>query len=178
MENPLASFELIQYVSSGVSLVVLVATALFVARQAREQSRQSALIAESARSAAFSSYAQQATRLNDLFLKNYELRAYFYEGKSHLDADPMVHDRILALAEAVLDALEIVALHQKYFTRVWPENTWEAYARLLFRSSPVMRAYLAANPSWYPDELRSLAADAGSDGDAGRAQGAAPVKAQ
>lgn len=159
MEVDFAALELIQYVTSGVSLVVLVATAMFVARQAREQARSNALIAESARSSAFSSYAAQATRLNDLFLRNFELRAYFYEGRDYKDADPLVKERLLAMAEAVLDALEIVALHQKYFTRVWPENTWEAYARLLFRSSPVMRDYLAANPSWYPDELRILAAD-------------------
>jgi hypothetical protein len=156
----LAHFEIVQLASSAVSLVVLVATALFVARQAREMSRQSSLIAESTRSAAFSAYAQQTTRLNDLFLEHAEVRPYFYDGRSHLDADSQLRQRILAMAEAVLDAFEIIAIHQQYFARVWPENTWEEYARLLFRSSPALREYLGDHYGMYPDELRALCSEA------------------
>lgn len=142
--------ELVQVVASIVSPIVVIVTIPLLVRQ-------TASIAEGARSATFVHYRDQASRLNDLFLANPDLRPYFYEDLAVNPEDDNLRQRVEAMAEAILDVLEAIMLHQRYFKRVWARNTFEEYARLLFRPGSILTQYLSAHPTWWPEEVHALA---------------------
>lgn len=142
--------DLVQIVASILGPVVVIVTIPLLVRQTR-------VIAEGARSATFAHYRDQSARLNDLFLANPDLRPYFYEGRQVDSEDDLLRQRVEAMAEAILDVLEAIVLHQRYFKRVWARNTFEEYAGVLFRPGSILTEYLAAHPTWWPEEVHALA---------------------
>ncbi|ADP81085.1 hypothetical protein [Pseudofrankia inefficax] len=92
--------------------------------------------------------SELALRLSEAFLEYPELRPYFYDRKE-LSSDDASANRVLAMAEMMLDACEWV-LQGRYKLSKYDRAGWESYARHMLENSPVMRANLAEHSDWHP----------------------------
>ena len=59
--------------------------------------------------------------------------------------------------EAIADFADVCVEQRKSITRGEMDwSTWDAYFRYLYRSSPVLQAFLRENQDFYPDYLMSV----------------------
>lgn len=92
---------------------------------------------------------------NDLtkyFIAHPEYKPYFYAGKKAPDEE-LEFERVNALAELFIDAFDSLVVHQGYTLKEYEWETWDRYAKYIYRRSPIIRRYLADHADWYPEAL-------------------------
>jgi hypothetical protein len=96
-------------------------------------------------------------KLNEIFIDHSKLRPFFYDGRSLEDAaDPEERERVLAVAEMVLDIFDWVG-HECEGASDIDRESWESFIRATFLTSPVLVDYHRVHPDWHPvlEELLS-----------------------
>jgi hypothetical protein len=84
------------------------------------------------------------------------LRRYFYDADEQLPPQPQ-GNRVLAVAELILDYFDYVLLQQKRSAEFHPHNFWsEQYLIDSFSDSPILCEYLERKKSWFSDELTDV----------------------
>lgn len=156
---PISSLSLYEALSLTISaggFLTIVGSILLLLRQTRELARQTQLIASSSLEGSFDRLRAQMFTIDEIFLSQPDLRPYFYEGRRLEEGDDLLRQRVSAAAETILDVFEVVVLNRKYFTHVWPQETWDRYITHVFAQSPFLCEYLGNTASWFPGELTEL----------------------
>ena len=82
-----------------------------------------------------------------VFVEHPEIRPYFYDNRPAPTEEPL-RSRVLATAELVADHMESVVLSQDA-VEVSTRSVWVRYMQGIYRRSPVLRAFLAAENEGY-----------------------------
>ena len=146
--------ELIKLIISVASFVTVCVTLVFLVLQNRIIVAQTRYALQSVESNVFSTVTTQNLSSDDIFIKNPELRPYFYQGTDLRDDDPLA-DRVKATAEYILDYFDSQSTQLKKYPHIWrtEKGAWEANITDMFAWSPVLCRYLEANKEWYDDDL-------------------------
>ena len=118
------------------------------------------LAAETNLSSAYAVVSERMAALRDLLAEDdAALYPYFYLGRDPEDEETNApSEDVLQLAcEAIADFADVCVEQRKSITRGEMDwSTWDAYFRYLYRSSPVLQAFLRENQDFYPDYLMSV----------------------
>ncbi|MDV6297466.1 hypothetical protein ACWEQV_29080 [Rhodococcus aetherivorans] len=88
-------------------------------------------------------------QIDRIFIEYPELRPYFYEGQSPIDQDETLRQRVDAVSEFALDALECIWDHREKYTEMDRES-WKIWINEFMASSPRMRGLYEDHTTWYP----------------------------
>lgn len=149
--------ELISLIVSICYVITVCVTVLLLAIQNRTISQQTKFTSQSVESNVFGIVTGHTLAQDELFIREPQLRPYFYSGKDVDKADPL-YDKVYAMAEYQLDFFDSLSTQLKEYPNLWlhEKKTWEANIIDSFAWSPVLRRYLEANKDWYSDELHAL----------------------
>jgi hypothetical protein len=166
--DPMHISDLIKLIVSVASFATICVTLFFLVLQNRTIVMQTKYNLESVESNVFGTMSNQSLASDDVFLRNPELRPYFYSGKALGKNDPLA-DKVNSAAEFYLDYFESLATQLKKYPNLWrsEKNAWEANIIDMFAWSPVLCRYLEVNKEWYGEELMGLK----KKGEAKRQQG-------
>lgn len=161
--NKIVSFEAIKFhelISLIVSIcyvITVCVTVVLLAIQNHTISQQTKFTSQSVESNVFGIVTGHTLAQDELFIKEPQLRPYFYSGKDIDKSDPL-YDKVYAMAEYTLDFFDSLSTQLKEYPNLWlhEKKTWEANIIDSFAWSPVLCRYLAANKDWYSDELHAL----------------------
>ena len=136
-------------------------TTLFIWFQARQ-------IAIQTRASVYQQISQQMLNIDKIFLKNPGLRKFFYDKSYKVNSkkeafekwmaiDEVTKQRLLAIAELLVDFLDNI-LYQRKYLKGYPWETWDVYFCELFKSVPVI-VFLEEQRGgrWYPDSIKIFA---------------------
>ncbi len=166
--DPIHISDLIKLIVSVASFVTVCVTLFFIVLQNRTIVMQTKYNLESVESNVFGTMTNQSLASDDVFLRNPELRPYFYSGKALIKNDPLA-DKVKSVAEFYLDYFESLSTQLRKYPNIWrfEKNAWEANIIDMFAWSPVLCRYLEVNKEWYGEELMGLK----KKGEAKRRQG-------
>ncbi|MGO8762062.1 MAG: hypothetical protein ACLP2P_15210 [Desulfobaccales bacterium] len=166
--DPIHISDLIKLIVSVASFVTVCVTLFFIVLQNRTIVMQTKYNLESVESNVFGTMTSQSLASDDVFLRNPELRPYFYSGKALIKNDPLA-DKVKSVAEFYLDYFESLSTQLRKYPNIWrfEKNAWEANIIDMFAWSPVLCQYLEVNKEWYGEELMGLK----KKGEAKRRQG-------
>jgi hypothetical protein len=89
-------------------------------------------------------------KLNEIFIHHSQLRPFFYDGRELAKAqDVEERERVLAVAEMVLDIFDWVG-HECEGASDTDRESWEAFIRATFTTSPVLVEYHENHRDWHP----------------------------
>lgn len=114
--------------------------------------KQTQFLAASLGDAPYATTSEQMFLLDQVFIEHPEIRPYFYEGKELRDDDPN-RQRVLAVAETLLDFMGSVMDQSHRLKHTYPEEWWAHYFRDCFLQSPVLCDFFRRNRQWYPRAL-------------------------
>ena len=155
--DPMHISDLIKLIVSVASFITVCVTLFFLVLQNRTIVLQTKFNLQSVESSVFSTMTNQSLASDDLFLRNPELRPYFYSGKVLNKKDPLA-DKVKSAAEFYLDYFESLTTQLKQYPNIWrfERNAWEANIIDMFAWSPALCQYLEINKEWYGEELMGL----------------------
>lgn len=153
--QPMTLYELLSLIISIAGFAILIITLVFLTRQTREMATQTRHVGDSLKGNAYGSVASQMFAVDRVFINEPELRPYFYSGRDISNDDPL-YDKVVAVAELLLDFFDSVLLQQKHFPQIWPRQWWEAYMMYSFANSPLLCGYLESVKDWYTEDLVHL----------------------
>ncbi|MCX5991282.1 MAG: hypothetical protein NTZ04_02980 [Chloroflexi bacterium] len=151
----MTSYEVLSLIISLGGFTTVIVTLVFLTRQTREATTQTKYLAESLKSSAYASVADQMLRVDEVFIRYPELRPYFYLGKFISENDAQ-YNRAVAMAELILDLHYSVLVQSDHFPQAWPHQWWKVYVVDSFASSPILCEHLNALKNWYTDEMIAL----------------------
>ena len=149
--------ELVKLIISVGSFITVCITLILLVLQNHTIVTQTTYALESAKSQVFGLVTTYTLAADELFIKNPELRRYFYQGQEIEPTDPL-YPKVLATAEYMLDYFDSLETHLKKYPNLWfsEEKTWESNTIDMFAWSPVMCRYLEATKGWFSDDLYRL----------------------
>jgi hypothetical protein len=151
--KPLTPYEVLTLLLSISSLISLG----LIAQQVRTASEQVGATKTQTQALTTQSVLGQLFQLDDLFIKNSELRPYFYDGKEMAKEDKN-YSKTLAIAEFQLDFFDSFLTQSQYLTLDDEERkNWDKYIEDSFSTSPIMCERLKNAPGWYGAKLEALA---------------------
>jgi len=153
--QPMTIYELLSLIISVAGFATVIISLVLLIRQTRDMTMQTKFVAESLRTSAYEAVASQMFTVDEIFINHPELRPYFYSGKDISEDDP-AYNRVIAVAEFILDFFGSVLLQMQHFPQVWPRKWWEEYFIDSFANSPVLCRYLENVKEWYVDDLINL----------------------
>jgi hypothetical protein len=155
--DPMHISDLIKLIVSVASFVTVCITLFFLVLQNRTIVLQTKFNLQSVESNVFNTMTNQSLASDEVFLRNPEIRPYFYSGKTLVKNDPLA-DRVKSAAEYYLDYFESLTTQLKKYPNIWrfERNAWEANIIDMFAWSPVLCQYLEMNQAWYGEELIGL----------------------
>ena len=137
------------------SAAALVASLLFLARQARESARQTRLANQTAGTQAMAASFETVDRIVEYFMEYPDLRPYFYDGAElegeALAVESPVRARVLTLAELFADALQnsLYTIASIEAVASYRDDMMD-YAVVSLQRSPVLRQTVSEHPIWWP----------------------------
>lgn len=145
--KPLTPYELATLLMSLTGLVSL----FLISQQVNTAKRQ-------AKALTTQSVMSQLLEVDKLFIKDPELRPYFYSRKVISEDDPN-YNKVLAIAEFQLDFFDSYLTQSEYLTLSTDEEkqNWEKYIVDSFANSLPMCQRLKDAPGWYSAKLENLA---------------------
>lgn len=149
--------ELISLIISILYFITVCVTLILLIVQNRNISMQTKFALESLEGNVYGLVMNQALAQDELFIKNPEMRPYFYEGKELTAGDPLYH-KVLSTAEYLLDFYDSLEKQLKRYPYLWihEQKGWEANTVDMFSWSPVLCRYLDSSREWYSDSLYAL----------------------
>ena len=142
-------YEFLSLIVSAAGFIGLVITVRYLAFQTRGS-------AHALESNTFGASANATFMISAIFIEHPDLRKYFYDAEEHVPPQPQ-GDRVLAVAELMLDYFDYVLLQQKRSAELHRHNFWsEQYLIDSFSAGPILCDYLERKKSWYSDELTAV----------------------
>jgi hypothetical protein len=142
-------YEFLSLLVSAAGFIGLVITVRYLALQTRGSGH-------ALESNTFGASANATFMINAIFIEHPELRKYFYDAEEHVPPQPQ-GDRVLGVAELMLDYFDYVLLQQQRSAELHSHNFWsEQYLIDSFSASPILCDYLERKKSWYSDELTAV----------------------
>ena len=148
MLQPLTAFEAISLMVSIAGFAVVVLTLWFIQRQTRSG-------ADSLKSSAHQTCADQLFTIDKVFVEYPGLQRYFYSGSYISEGDP-AYERVVAIADLFLDFIDTVLILEKKLPEFYDPKRWKPFITDLFTSSPVLCRHLRLNESWYTKKMIDL----------------------
>jgi len=149
--------ELISLIISICYFITVCVTLILLIIQNRNITMQTKLSLESLEGNVYGTVMSQVLAQDELFIKNPEMRPYFYHGKDLSPDDPLYH-KVMGAAEYLLDCYDSLEKQLKHYPHLWihEKKGWEANTIDMFAWSPVLCRYLEASRDWYSDSLYTL----------------------
>ena len=149
--------ELIKLLISIASFVTVCITLILLVLQNRVIVMQTKYALNSVESNVFGTVTTQNLSSDDIFIKNPQLRAYFYGGKDIREDDPLYH-QVYAAAEYLLDYFDSLATQLRKYPLLWryEKESWERNIIDMFAWSPALCRYVQANKDWYDSDILTL----------------------
>lgn len=155
--EPIHVTELIKLIVTLGSFVTVCVTLILLVMQNQVIVMQTKYTHQSLESNVFGNLTNQALATDDIFIKDSELRPYFYYGKLVTENDPLA-EKVKATAEYFLDFFDSQVTQLKKFPNLWrsEKDAWEAGIIDQFAWSPFLCWYLEINKAWYSEGLLLL----------------------
>ena len=155
--DPMHISELVKLIVTLGSFITVCITLILLVLQNRTIVTQTNLSLEMAKSQAFGLSTSHTLYADEIFIKNPELRPYFYQGKDIESTDPL-YGKVLSTAEFLLDYFDSVKIHLRKFSTIYyaEEKLWDSNAITTFAASPIMCRFLEATKDWYSEDLYKL----------------------
>lgn len=134
--------------AAQISAILGLISIIFIAIQAWLMKRAS----ESTALSAIYSHAQD---VRQVLAQNARLRRYILES-AEISRDDEDYDLAWTIAEMYLNYFEHLVLQQPHFSKTNRE-AWCAYVQAAVKTSPLLKAVLAAREAFYNDELLKMA---------------------
>jgi len=148
MLQPLTAFEAISLMVSIAGFAVVVLTLWFIQRQTRSG-------ADSLKSSAHQTCADQLFTIDKVFVEYPGLQRYFYSGSYISEGDP-AYERVVAISDLFLDFIDTILILEKKLPEFYDPRRWEPFFIDLFSRSPVLCKHLSSNKRWFPQEMIEL----------------------
>lgn len=149
--------DLIKLVLSIGSFVTVCVTLILLVLQNRVIVTQTQYTLESVERNVFGVVTNQNLAEDAIFVRNPELRPYFYGGQDITKADPL-YNKVQATAEFLLDYFESLTTQLRKYPLVWrhEKESWEKNIIDMLCWSPVLCRYIDRHRGWYDDDLQEL----------------------
>jgi hypothetical protein len=149
--------ELISLVISVCYFITVCVTLILLIIQNRNITMQTKFALESLEGNVYGLVMNQALAQDELFIKNPEMRPFFYEGREIKPGDSL-YGKVKATAEYLLDFYDSMEKQLRRYPHLWihEQRTWEANIIDMFAWSPILCRYLDAQREWYSDNLYAL----------------------
>jgi hypothetical protein len=149
-------YEGLSLVVSAAGFLALVVSIRYLIEQTRQVALQSQGSARALESNTFDASAVATFMVNSIFIEHPDLRKYFYDGEEQIQNESD-RDRVLAIAELMLDYFDYVLLQQRRSPILHPHNFWsEEYLIDSFSASPILCEYLRQKMNWYSNDLAAV----------------------
>ncbi len=155
--EPIHVADLIKLIVTLASFVTVCVTLFLLVLQNQTIVMQTQYTHQSLESNVFGTLTNQALATDDIFIKDPDLRPYFYNSKTVTENDPLV-EKVKATAEYFLDFYDSQVTQLKKFPNLWrsEKDAWEAGIIDQFAWSPFLCWYLETNKTWYSEGLLLL----------------------
>jgi len=149
--------DLIKLIVTLASFVTVCVTLFLLVLQNQTIVMQTQYTHQSLESNVFGTLTNQALATDDLFIRESQLRPYFYYGKVVTENDPL-YDKLKATSEYLLDFFDSQVSQLKKYPNLWrsEKDAWEAGIIDQFAWSPFLCWYLEINKAWYSEGLLLL----------------------
>jgi hypothetical protein len=146
-------YEGLSLIVSAAGFLGLVVSVRYLIAQTRQVVLQSQSAARALESNTFDASADATFMIDSIFVQYPELRKYFYDAEEQMPPRPE-RDRLIAVAELMLDYFDYVLLQQRRSPVLHPHNFWsEEYLIDSFSASPILCEYLEQRKDWFSTEL-------------------------
>ncbi len=157
----------LQGVTSVITLVTVAVSLIYIFRQTREMTNQSALSASTAIASAYYNIATTMIEVNRFFADNRELKPYFFENATIKENHPK-YEKVISIAEMLLDYWDLIRVLElatpPRIKQPWkggtvyslPWKEWQAYFIEQYTSSPAIRRFWAKNREFYLPTLGDI----------------------
>jgi hypothetical protein len=168
-----SSLERLSFAATAVTPVIVVLTGLLVIDQIREAST-------GVRTQLFDNTSSRILELTNIFIEHPQLRPYFYAGVDIEDADQVLGDQVLAVAEIHADFFDTELLRQHTFHRSLKDlPDFDSWIKGMLRTSPALCRFLnedleRGEDAWY-DRILTIYKDQCSKGDVAWPRSERPV---
>jgi hypothetical protein len=149
--------DLIKLIVTLASFVTVCVTLFLLVLQNQTIVMQTRYSHQSVESNVFGALTNQALATDDIFIKEPNLRPYFYYGKDVTENDPLA-EKVKATAEYFLDFYDSQVAQLQKYPNLWraEKDAWEAGIIDQFAWSPFLCWYLEVNKEWYSEGLLKL----------------------
>ncbi|WP_344082474.1 hypothetical protein [Luedemannella helvata] len=132
-----------------MTLILVVISVLFTARQTRELAKQTRISNSVGIATVVLGFNQLTQGSYDLILRRPELRPYFFDNRPCRENDPN-RAEVLLLAEVFGDVLEYELSAVDIMPEVPMFTQWHNWPRNMVRYSPVLRELIDRFPDYWP----------------------------
>jgi hypothetical protein len=155
--EPIHVSELIKLIVTIASFVTVCVTLFLLVLQNQTIVMQTQYSHQSVESNVFGALTNQALATDDIFIRDPNIRPYFYYGKVLTENDPLA-DKVKAAAEYLLDFYDSQVAQLQKYPNLWrsEKDAWEAGIIDQFAWSPFLCWYLEVNKAWYSEGLLKL----------------------
>ena len=155
--EPIHVSELIKLIVTIASFVTVCVTLFLLVLQNQTIVMQTRYTHQSLESNVFGVLTNQALATDDIFIRDPNIRPYFYYGKVLTENDPL-SDKVKATAEYLLDFFDSQVSQLQKYPKLWrsEKDAWESGIIDQFAWSPFLCWYLEVNKEWYSEGLLKL----------------------
>jgi hypothetical protein len=155
--EPIHVEELIKLIVTIASFVTVCVSLFLLILQNQTIVMQTRYTHQSLESNVFGVLTSQTLLADDIFIREPDLRPYFYYGKTITENDSL-YDKVKAASEYLLDFFDSQVTQLKKFPNLWrsEKDAWEAGIIDQFAWSPFLCWYLEINKEWYSEGLLLL----------------------
>lgn len=166
--EPMHVADLIKLIVTLASFVTVCVTLFLLVLQNQTIVMQTKYTYQSLESNVFGVLTNQALATDEIFIREPDLRPYFYLGKVVTENDPF-YEKVKATSEYLLDFYDSQVAQLTKYPNLWrsEKDAWVSGIIDQFAWSPFLCRYLEINKAWYSDGLLLLKAK----GEARRQQG-------
>ena len=133
-----ALVAILQLLVSSLGFVVVVRTLRVLVRSIDAQSS--------------AGVAARQLEFDKVILEHPSLYKYFYQGQD-LAVDDPDYSRVMAATQLLANYFDGYFQQEGLYRQMWPDSMWKSYMRDHVAKSPVLRRYVAANPTWFSPEF-------------------------
>ncbi|MBX3065602.1 MAG: hypothetical protein KF726_21680 [Anaerolineae bacterium] len=157
----MTTYEQLSLIISVASAVFVVISLLYLAQQTRLSAQQTKSVAHSLESSALNQILSTLLKLSETLLEYPEMRKYLYGGVD-CPPDHPDYERLQVMLLLYLDTFDYYIRTSTLVSTTGPmsKSDWYPWIIDMFKTSPALRkqfaAYSERNKHWYLKELRDL----------------------
>jgi hypothetical protein len=110
--------------------------------------------------------AARQLEFDKVILEHPSLYKYFYQSQDLTTDDPE-YNRVMAATQLLANYFDGYFQQEGLYRQMWPDSMWKSYMRDHVARSPVLRRYVAANPTWFSAQFVEMCSAVGQRSGAG-----------